>query len=93
MQAKGPGPMSGRCAMNKQFLTYEQRIDLLHVRKLSAGERTPFALMHYGCYCIVNGCNAPFLDQAATAVARDGRFCLARRLRTSMHFSPLISSS
>lgn len=60
--------------MTKQFLTYEQQIDLLHVRGLSTDENTLPALMRYGYYRIVNGYNAPFLDKPATAAAQDDRF-------------------
>ncbi len=60
--------------MTKQFLTYEQQIDLLHARGLTTDENTLPQLMRYGYYRIVNGYNAPFLDKSATSAARDDRF-------------------
>lgn len=60
--------------MTKQFLTYEQQIDLLHERGLSTDERTLPALMRYGYYRIVNGYNTPFLDKDATDAVQDDRF-------------------
>ena len=60
--------------MQKQFNTIDEQVQLLQKRGVATDENTPAILLREGYYAVINGYGKAFLDETATAAARDDRF-------------------
>ena len=66
-------------SMGKPFKTIAQQVELLEKRGVTTDGQTPTILLSEGYYSVVNGYKAPFIDPAASALAKDDRYVQGTR--------------